>query len=184
MQELAAHLPAELVEWFSSDVDEGDAPELHVVGLRDGDLVRCFDVLQQHAPCWSDRRFHLDDERVDVTVDERPDVAELVASGRVTYACIGAEAISIDGVVLPLLEMFLYADEMQFFWWPGDAWTRERVAAFFMLLLELIGIADGARLRPDPRYSLPARRALGEAMSKVVGTTERLDLDARLPGTS
>lgn len=172
----ASDIPSELVEWFSSGIDEGDAPELHVVGLKPGDLVRCFDELQRHAPRWSDRVFYLDAEDRDVTVAERPDVAELVARGESSYACIGAEGLTANGIELPLVEMFLYRDEIHFFWWPGSAWTPEHVAAFFALLARLLMLADEAALRPDPRYIAAYRRPLASQIARVIGDPHRVDL--------
>jgi len=184
MPGLTNRVSEELLEWFARDIDEGDAPELHLVGLRDGELVRCFSVLQQHAPQWSDREFHVDAESVDATVAERPDVAELVSSRRASYACIGADGITVDGVTLPPVEMFLFVDEIQFFWWPSPDWTRERVAAFFALLLRLMGYTEMGALRPDPRYALTARRRLAEVMSRLIGDSRPIDLGGRRPGDS
>ena len=167
--------PLGLVEWFAVEVDQGDAPELHLVGLQDGDLTRCFDVIQSHRPHWSDRLFYIDSERVDVTVAQRPDVAELVAAGHASHACIGADGLTVEGVVLPLVEMFLFRDSVQFFWWPGDDWTAEGVAAFFALLAELLSTAPGSALRPDPRYPMSARESLGKYISDVLGAAGSLD---------
>ena len=82
-----------------------------------------------------------------MTVREKPDVAQLVAQGRASHACLGAEGIAVDGVELPLLEMFLFVDELQFFWWPDASWTPERVAVFFALVRRLLALAPAAYLR-------------------------------------
>jgi hypothetical protein len=75
---LPNELPPELREWFSVEIDLGDAPELHLVGLEAAEFVRCFDTLRRYAGIWSSRTFHIDAENADVTIGERPDVAELV----------------------------------------------------------------------------------------------------------
>jgi hypothetical protein len=106
------------------------------------------------------RTFYIDAEGVEVTVRERPDVARLVAQGRASHACVGAEGIAVAGVELPLVETFLFVDEMQLFWWPDATWTPERVAAFFALLMRLLTLAPAAYLRPDPRYPATTRRTL------------------------
>ena len=177
-------VPDELLEWFACEIDEGYAPELHLVGLRDGELVRCFDALQRCAPQWSDRTFHIDAEGIEATVAERPEVAELVAGRRASHACIGAHGITVDVVTLPLVEMFLFLDEIQFFWWPSPDWTRERVAAFFALMLRLLDTTQAGALRPDPAYPPEARRKLAEAMARLVGDATRIDLGDRSPGDS
>lgn len=174
---LRARLAPELLEWFRVEIDEGDSPELHLVGLTQGELSTCFAAIQQLGPRWSSRTFHIDDEGVDVTVAERPEVAELVASGRASHACLGAEGITVAGIELPLLEMFLFADEIEFFWRPSPNWTPERVAAFFALLERLLALAPEAALRPDPRYPPGARRVLGEHIARVLGDPSRVDTD-------
>jgi hypothetical protein len=175
IEALRARLVPELVEWFAREIDKGDAPELHLVGLQAGDLERCFAAIAEPAPRWNDRTFHIDDEGVDVTVQERPDVAQLVARGRASQACLGAEGITVDGVELPLVEMFLFVDEMWFFWWPGAGWTADTVAAFFALVMRLLALAPTASLRPDPRYPTTSRRTLGEHIGRVLGDPSRLD---------
>jgi hypothetical protein len=167
----------ELLEWFDTEVDEGDAPELHLTGLLAGDLSRCFSVIAGGSPRWSDRTFHIDADARDYTVSQRPDVAELVASGQAPFACIGAEGIKIAGVELPLLEMFLFASAIQFFWWPSSAWTVERVSAFFALLVDLLKAAPTSKLTPDPRYPAASRRRLVAAIAAFIGEPARVDAE-------
>jgi hypothetical protein len=167
-------LDPELIDWFASEINKGDAPELHLVGLRPGDLERCFAAIVELGPQWNDRTFYIDDEGVDVTVHERPDVARLVAQGHAHHACIGAERITVDGVELPLLEMFVDADEVMFFWWPSPAWTPERVAAFLALVKRLLALAPAASLQPDPRYPAASRRRLAELIGRALGDPSRL----------
>jgi hypothetical protein len=162
-------LPPELVEWFAVDIDLGDAPELHLAGLEGDDLLRCFEVLRARASGWSGRTFHIDASGLDVTVADRPDVAELVLDGQVSVACVGTEQLEVDGVRLPRLDMFLYPSAIQFFWWPSEQWTPERVAAFLRLLAELLDLAPEAELRPDPRYPAPPRQRLGRALASYLG---------------
>lgn len=174
--ELRARLDPELVEWFSDEeAAGGDAPELHLTGLGPGDLERCFAALVERGARWNDRTFYIEDEEVDVTVDERPEVAELVAAGRTASSCIGAEGITVDGVELPLVEMFLYVDEIQFFWWPRAAWTEERVAAFFALMMRLLELAPGAVMRVDPRYAPEPRQWYGAMIARVIGNQTRVE---------
>jgi hypothetical protein len=168
IEALRSRLARELVEWFACEIDPGDAPELHLVGLRPGDLERCFAAIVELGPRWNDRTFYIDDEAVDVTVRERPDVARLVAERRVSHACLGAEGITVCGIELPLLEMFLFHDELLFFWWPDAAWTPDRVAAFFALIARLWALAPAASLQPDPRYPAASRRRLAELIDRVV----------------
>jgi hypothetical protein len=85
------------------------------------------------------------------------------------------EGIAIGGVELPLVEMFLFADEIQFFWWPDVSWTPDRVAAFFVLVMRLLALAPAAHLRPDPRYPASIRRTLGELIGRVLVDPSRID---------
>ena len=175
VEALRARLAPELVDWFACGIDKGDAPELHLVGLQPGDLERCFAAVVELAPRWNDRTFHIDDEGVDVTVRERPEVAQLVAHGRASHPCLGAEGLTVDGVELPLVEMFLFVDEMQFFWSPDGSWAPARVAVFFVLVMRLLALAPAAYLRPDPRYPAARRRTLGELIGHVLGDPSRLE---------
>lgn len=172
--QVAGELPAELVEWFSVDVDEGDFPELHLAGLERDELVGCFSVMQSLASGWSDRTFHIDDPGIDVTVGERPDVAELVLAGQVSVACVGTDQIEVQGVRLPLVDMFLYPSQIQFFWRPGEWWTPERIAGFLGLLVGFLDLAPGAELRPDPRYPTAARERLGRALGAYIRLPSRV----------
>ena len=54
-----------LVDWFADEEDEGDAPELHLVGLQPGDVERSLAVLVELGARWSDRTFHIDDEEIE-----------------------------------------------------------------------------------------------------------------------
>jgi hypothetical protein len=146
-----------------------------LIGLQEGELERLWSILQEHAPRWTDRMFWLEAEGRDVSVEERPDVAGLIATGSVAYACLGAQDLNVSGVRLPLVEMFLHTHEVQFFWWPGDAWNPARVSAFFSLLGKLLAMSPTARLRPDPRYGLAARRSLVRHMAVLVGA-DRCDV--------
>jgi len=175
IETLRARLAPELVDWFAREIDEGDAPELHLVGLRPGDLQRCFAAIVELAPQWNNRTFHIDDEGLDVTVRQRPDVAQLVAQRRVSHACLGAKHMAVEGVELPLIEMFLFAEEVRFFWWPDASWIPDRVAAFFALVMRLLEVAPAASLRPDPRYPATSRRTVGELIGRVLGDSSRLD---------
>jgi len=174
--ELSDDLPPELREWFSVEIDMGDAPELHLVGLETTEFVRCFDTLRRYAGTWSGRTFHIDAENADVTIAERPDVAELVARREVSVACVGTDALEVDGVRLPLVDMFLSPQEIQFFWWPSDEWQPDRIAAFFRLLTELLDLAPAAELSVDPRYPKDSRRRLGRAVGRFIGKPSRIQL--------
>jgi hypothetical protein len=170
-------LPSELVEWFSVEINLGDAPELHLVGLEDDELLRCFAVLQARAAGWSRRTFHIDAQGIDVTVGDRPDVAELVLTRQASFACIGTDQLDLNGVRLPLLEMFLYPSEIQFFWWPSPDWTPERIAAFLGLLVELLDLAPTAALLPDTRYPAAGRERLARALVSYLGLPSRVTTD-------
>ncbi len=174
----------ELLEWFACDIDEGDAPELHLVGFATASSYGASAFCSNTRRNGRDRTFHIDAESMEATETERPDVAELVASRRASHACIGADGMSVDGVTLPLVEMFLFVDEIEFFWWPSPHWTRERVVAFFALLLRLLDVTGRGALRPDPRYPATARRRLADAMSRLIGDSRPIDLDGRRPGDS
>lgn len=180
VSDLAPRLNADLVDWFRVEIDEGDAPELHLVGLQQGDVTRCFGAFSEFEPRWTDRTFYIDDEDVDMTIHQRPELPQLLEEGRVTHACLGAERLTVDGVELPLVEMFWLVDAIEFFWWPGKAWSRRRVAAFFVLLQALLALVPTGALRPDPRYPGEARKAYGDLIAHLLGDPDRLDYgDAR-----
>jgi hypothetical protein len=155
---------------------KGDAPELHLVGLKAAEFVRCFDTLRLHAGPWSSRTFHIDVENAEVTIADRPDVAELVVRREVSVACVGTDAFEVDGVRLPLVDMFLYPHEIQFFWWPSDEWQPEQIGAFFRLLTKLLDFAPTAELSVDPRYPESSRRRLGKAVGRFIGQPSRVAL--------
>ena len=151
----------ELLEWFCVP-DEGDMPELHLVGLTGEEVLRAFDAIAGCDPRWSGQTFHVDAEGADYTVDQRPDVARLVVDRHAGYACIGA-SLCVGGVRMPEFSWFMHPDELQFYWDPGADWTEERVKAFFVLVKRLLAIAPGARLLADPRYT-PRARAQYDAL--------------------
>jgi hypothetical protein len=172
--QIAEEISAELVQWFSVELDLGDFPELHLAGLERDELLKCFTVLQSLASGWSDRTFHIDAQGIDVTVGERPDVAELVRAGQVSVACVGTDQIEVQGVRLPLVDMFLYPSEIQFFWRPGPWWPPVQIATFLGLLIGFLDLAPGSELRPDPRYPVASRERLGRALGAYSGLPSRV----------
>ena len=71
------------------------------------------------------------------------------------------DGITVDGVELPTLSMFIHRDAIQFFWDAGPPWTERHVGAFLALLAQLLDVAPEAALRPDPSYPEPRRLLLG-----------------------
>jgi hypothetical protein len=171
-----------LVEEF---VDVGDEqpgnvqPELHVVGLSGPEVVAVVEQLNRLGATWDERTFHVDAEGIDVTVSERPDVADLVVAGRAQHACVGADGITVDGVELPTLSMFIHRDSIEFFWDAGPPWTERHVAAFVALLAQLLDLAPEAALRPDPSYPEPRRQLLGRLVGDATGRSDRIDYGSR-----
>ena len=87
-----AEVDRRLVEEFTDTGDEQPGnvePKVHVVGLSGRDVVALVGHLNRLGATWNEQTFHLDAEGIDVTVSERPDVAELVVAGRAAYACVG-----------------------------------------------------------------------------------------------
>jgi hypothetical protein len=150
---------------------EGDEPgnlqpELHLIGLSGEDVVAVVEHLNGRGARWNDRTFYLDEDGIDVTVSERPDVAELVVSGQASHACVGADGIGLDGVVLPTLSMFIHPESIEFFWETGPPWREDHVPVFLTLMRELRDVAPNAALRPDPASVDQYRRALGDAIGR------------------
>ena len=162
-----------LVEEFVHVGDE--QPEVHVVGLSGREVVVLVERLNRLGATWDERTFHLDAEGIDVTVSERPDVAELVVAGRARHACVGADGIIVGGVGLPTLSMLIYPDAIEFFWDPGPPWTEAHVGAFLALLTQLLDLAPEAALRLDPSYSTPRRQLLGRLVGDATGRPDRID---------
>ncbi|WP_354697178.1 hypothetical protein [Paraconexibacter sp. AEG42_29] len=165
----------ELLDWFCVTEEDDDAPELHVVGLRGNDLSILFQRIAADVTAWSGRTFWLEPEELDVTVAQRPDVADLILAGRSSSVCVGALSMNIEGIEISVLEMFLYADEIQFFWWPQDGrWGPVQAAAIVRLVGELLELAPAAEVRPDPRYP-EQQRLLAPALAQALGSGPPLD---------
>jgi hypothetical protein len=179
-----------VVELFTElDGDEPGnlQPELHLIGLSGKDVIAVVEHLNQRGAQWNDSTFHIDREGVDVTVSDRPDVAQLVVSGQAGHACVGADGIRLDETELPTLSMFIHPQSIEFFWETGSPWRAEHVPAFLALMRELLALAPNAALRPDPalvddyrhaargRHRMPRPHRLRRPVpSGRVGRRERL----------
>lgn len=61
IETLRARLSPALLDWFRAEIDKGDAPELHLINLTPGELVRCFAAINDLGPRWNWRTFYIDD---------------------------------------------------------------------------------------------------------------------------
>ena len=163
----------EFVGW--GDADGEDQPELHLVGLAPDDLLACLGLLEQLGASWGDWLFHIDAEGVDVRVADRPDVAELVVRGETSTPCITADGVTVDGVALPAVSMFLHPDSIEFFWDAGSAWTERRALGFLTLMARLLDTAPRASLRPDPHLPEDKRRVVGRLVGEAINRPHRID---------
>jgi hypothetical protein len=167
---------------------EGDEPrnlqpELHLIGLSGDDVVAVFKHLNRRGARWNDRAFYLDGEGIDVTVSEQPDVAEVVVSGQVSHACVGADGIGLDGAELPTLSMFIYPDSIEFFWETGPPWREDHVPVFLAIMRELLDLAPNASLaRTRPLSTNTARRSATPSGDPIASTTGIHCIPAARPG--
>jgi hypothetical protein len=70
--------------------------------------------------------------------------------------------------------MFLYPSQIQFFWWPGPAWSPDRTHAFLSLVAELLDSAAVSQLQVDARYPEKSRGPLRDALAEAGFPPSRL----------
>ena len=125
--------------------DDGSLPGLEFTGLSPdsvrslvGYFFRCGTLVSENATLYDNSR------QEDVPLNQLDDPVGLVLSGATHsfHCCFGG--MSIDGVPLPVLGLFVFRDCIEIDYRMGAEWNPNNIDAFFRLLAHLKSMAPEA----------------------------------------
>jgi hypothetical protein len=131
---------------FLFDTDDGALYDVRLTELQAEDVAIAFDFLRSraqmdlHATFW---HRGLDREE---RLDAYSNPARLVADGVAEPFHVLAQGLSLRGVTLPDLGVFVWPDEITLDYFKGPAWGEPQVLALFELLRQLVALAPGSRV--------------------------------------
>ncbi len=126
---------------------DGSLPGIELAGLSPQEVSAIYLFLRSRSRLSPGEPTFWDNvaER-DVPVDSVPDAAALVASGWADAFHLCVEGLSVGGIGLPELGVFVFADSIELDYRMGPHWTEDAIRAFFELLFVLAGIAPSATI--------------------------------------
>ncbi len=131
-------LLAEILDLFS--VDDGGLPEICLQGLTGNEVEEIYQALRQAtrflvgSPVFRHRGEH-----ADKPLDSVPNAARLVVQGEADPFHFLCRGITVDGVPLPDLGVFVLDTAVALDYERGPAWGPSQVAGLFRLVRSLFG---------------------------------------------
>jgi hypothetical protein len=107
--------------------------------------VKSFEFIRSRASMSQDALFWHNALQQDQRVVDYPDAARLVAQGEAAPFHTLASGLAFDGVVIPDLGVFVWADELTLDYRMGPEWGGPQLLALFELLRQL-AFATAARV--------------------------------------
>ena len=132
--------------------DDGSLPEIVLGGLRRSDPQILFEFLRDRAgPDALDDQTLWDEELdADVPLVERPNAAELVATGRLQSFHAVFRGLRDDDTEIPPIGAFFLSDEVCLDYRMGEAWDARVLAALMRLVTQMQRLVPHARVAALP----------------------------------
>ncbi len=151
------------------DTDDGSLPEICIrnlsgTGVKDiwAYLTRLGASLNDGASFW-----HIAKDE-DVPVDAVPNAAELVVSGEAASFHVCLRGIAFDGVVIPELGVFVFADSICLDYRMGPEWGPAQLRALFDLLRQLQSIDKDSVVTLPEEYNAEVRNQFAAAFAEYL----------------
>ena len=129
------------------ETDDGSLPGIEITGLGGQQVVDVYSMVRCGAElCTTGASFWSKESQANCPVDSVSNPAELVVSGNAEpfHHCV--RGLTIDGIELPELGIFVFADCIELDVRPGPCWGPREVEGLFRLLLAVLQKAPTAHV--------------------------------------
>jgi hypothetical protein len=129
--------------------DDGSLITIDVRDLTADDVVRVYNHLRTGAEVYPPgvTVWSIESES-DLPLEGLENPAAMVTAGKVQCFHHCLDGITIDGVSVPMLGVFVFPDWIELDYRPGPAWREREVMAFFTILRSINQIAPCAIIAP------------------------------------
>ncbi len=132
------------------ETDDGSLPSIEINCLSTGDVEAIYSSLRERSRLWNNDAVFWDVKRkCEVPVDSVENAASLVAQKIAEPFHICLTELTVKDVTLPDLGVFILPDSIELDYRMGAEWSRDRVAALFLLLCQLANMALSAAIEPS-----------------------------------
>jgi hypothetical protein len=145
---------------------DGDLPELRLIRVPGDRLQPLWEYLRAAAGSLEPGALWREDEQREVSLEETPDAAALVAAGQVPFFHALLREVRIRGEVLPDLGVFVFPDEIALDYQPGRQWNVDAFVALLTLLHQLQRLAPGATVTTEEQMASEYREAFERAYAE------------------
>jgi hypothetical protein len=151
---------------FLFDTDDGALYPVRLTGLDADGVAAAFAFIRSRARLSPDTVFwHRGLDREERLIAYR-EPARLVAAGEAEPFHVLARGLSLGGVTLPDLGVFVWPEAITLDYRPGPAWGEPQVLALFELLRQLTALAPGSRVRLEEHVRPAVERRFVEEWSQ------------------
>jgi hypothetical protein len=132
------------------ETDDGSLPSIEVNGLSTTDVASIYSMLRKQSRLWNEDAVYWDVERqAEVPVDSVENAAALVGQGRAEPFHLCLSDLAVSDALLPDIGVFVFSDSIELDYRMGPEWTRDRVAALFELLCQIVIDRPSAVVEPS-----------------------------------
>ncbi len=133
---------------FNFREDDGSLPTVEFNQLNAESVANIYRFIRANGHCVSDSPTVWDTlKQSDIPLMPLDDPCEWLQEGRIDsfHCCFGG--ISVDGIVIPDLGIFVFKDAVQIDFRMGKEWSAINVDAFFRMLAYLKSIAPESKIK-------------------------------------
>ena len=167
----AARLWRDLEPWFRDEQSEHHGPDVGFPNLRPEELERGWEALAARADPLDPTETLWDEEtKSEVSVVRALENGAVAAAARYPTPLLSLRNVKCANVRLPWLGVWLWPEELSFYWWVDDfSWNQRTVAGFAELLGELMNLIP----RSHPTIEWDEDGDFWPAIERYLGAIER-----------
>ena len=114
--------------------DDGSLPDIFISNLTNQELIAIYEWLMSQCEAPQKTTVWSIEKECDVFLHEVPSPASSLCEGRIEYIKHPLEGLSINGILLPLLCIWVFSNEIIIDYRMGNEWSDKKVLALFDLL--------------------------------------------------
>lgn len=132
----------ERLRWLF-DTEDGALYDVRLSELDEAGVVAAFGFIRSRSAITPDALFWQTQLERNERVADHPDAARLVIRGVAEPFHVLASGLTLAGVVLPDLGVFVWPDEVTLDYRMGPEWGRPQLLALFECLRQMVAVAGG-----------------------------------------